>query len=66
MHWFASLEEAQQKIDAFRWGCNENHPQRALKGLSTNEYARHAVITAADSLSSWSEKADPSISAILQ
>ena len=49
VHWFASLEDAQQKIDAFRWDYNENHPHRALKGLSPNEYARRAVITAADS-----------------
>ena len=51
VHWFASLEDAQQKIDAFRWDYNENHPHRALKGLSPNEYARRAVTTAADSLS---------------
>ena len=51
VHWFASLEDAQQKIDAFRWDYNENHPHRALKGLSTNEYARLAVTTAAGSLS---------------
>jgi hypothetical protein len=39
VHWFASLEDATQKIDAFRWDYNENHPHRALKGLSPNEYA---------------------------
>ena len=49
VHWFASLEDAQQKIDAFRWDYNENHPHRALKGLSPNEYARQAMTTAADS-----------------
>ena len=48
-HWFASLEDARQKIDAFRWDYNENHPHRALKGLSPNEYARRAMTTAADS-----------------
>src|SRR5215210_1859012 len=31
-HWFSSLEDAQQKIDAFRWDYNEHHPHRALKG----------------------------------
>jgi hypothetical protein len=41
---------AEQKIDAFRWDYNENHPHRALKGLSPNEYARRAMTTAADSL----------------
>ncbi len=49
VHWFASLEDAQQKIDAFRWDYNENHPHRALKGLSPNEYARRTMTTAADS-----------------
>jgi putative transposase len=39
VHWFQSLEDAQQKIDAFRWDYNEHHPHRALKGLSPNEYA---------------------------
>ena len=34
VHWFGSLEDAQQKIDAFRWDYNEHHPHRALKGLS--------------------------------
>lgn len=50
VHWFASLEDAQQKIDAFRWDYNENHPHRALKGLSPREYARRAMQTAAGSL----------------
>lgn len=26
VHWFASLEDAQRKIDAFRWDYNEDHP----------------------------------------
>ena len=49
MHWFASLQDAQQKIDAFPWDYNENHPHRALQGLSPNEYARRVITTAADS-----------------
>ena len=44
VHWFASLEDAQQKIDAFRWDYNEHHPHRALKGLSPQEYARRAML----------------------
>ena len=48
IHWFASLEDAEQKIDAFRWDYNENHPHRALKGLSPGEYAQRAMTTAAD------------------
>jgi putative transposase len=49
VHWFASLEDAQQTIDAFRCDYNEHHPHRALKGLSPCEYARRVVTTAADS-----------------
>ena len=50
VHWFASLDDAEQKIDAFRWDYNENHPHRALKGLSPNEYARLTMKPAAESL----------------
>ena len=39
-HWFASLEDAQQKIDAFRWDYNEHHPHRSLKGQSPREFAQ--------------------------
>ena len=39
VHWFASIDDAQQKIDAFRWDYNEHHPHRALKGLSPREFA---------------------------
>jgi putative transposase len=49
VHWFASLENAQQKIDAFRWDYNEHHPHRSLKGLSPREYAQRMLTTAADS-----------------
>src|SRR4051812_36298638 len=49
VHWFASLEDAEQKIDAFRWDYNENHPHRALKGLSPNESAGRGMTTAANS-----------------
>ena len=49
VHWFASLEDAQQKIDAFRWDYNEHRPHRALKGLSPREFAQRVPTTAADS-----------------
>jgi len=49
VHWFASMEDAQQKIDAFRWDYNEHHPHRALKGLSPREFAQRVLATAADS-----------------
>ena len=50
-HWFASLEDAQQKIDAFRWDYNEHHPHRSLKGQSPREFAKRMLATAAGSLS---------------
>jgi putative transposase len=49
VHWFTSIEDAQQKIDAFRWDYNEHHPHRALKGLSPREFAQRMLTTAADS-----------------
>ena len=51
VHWFGSLEDAQQKIDAFRWDYNENHPHRSLKGLSPREFVQRMLQTAASSLS---------------
>ena len=51
VHWFTSLEDAQQKIDAFRWDYNEHHPHRALKGQSPREFAERMLLTAAESLS---------------
>jgi putative transposase len=49
VHWFASLEDAQQKIDAFRWDYNEHHPHRSLKGLGPREFAERMLTAAADS-----------------
>jgi len=49
VHWFHSLEDATTKIEACRRDYNENHPHRALKGLSPDEYARRAMATAAES-----------------
>ena len=48
VHWFASLDDAKQKTEVFRWDYNENHPHRALNGLSAREYGQRAV-TAANS-----------------
>ena len=50
VHWFYSLEDAEEKIETWRQDYNENHPHRALKGLSPNEYARKVVLKAAASL----------------
>src|SRR5262245_32376502 len=49
VHWFDSLEDAQQKIDAFRWDYNENRPHRALEGLSPREFVEKTMATVADS-----------------
>jgi putative transposase len=49
VHWFLSLEDAEEKIETWRQDYNEHHPHRALKGLSPNEYARQMMLTAANS-----------------
>lgn len=38
-HWFESIDDSSQKIDAWRWGYNENRPHRFLKGLTPREFA---------------------------
>ena len=45
VHWFESLEDAQGKIDAWRWDYNENRPHRSLEGLTPREFARRAMLT---------------------
>jgi putative transposase len=45
VHWSASIDDAQQKIDAFRWDYNEHHPHRSLKGLSPREFAERMLHT---------------------
>jgi putative transposase len=49
VHWFASLEHAQQKIDAFRCDHNEHRPHRSFAGLSPRAYAQRPTMTASDS-----------------
>ena len=50
VHWFESVEDASTKIEAWRQDYNANHPHRALKGLSPDEYARQMMSPAAESL----------------
>ena len=50
VHWFQSMEDAITKIEGWRQDYNENHPHRALNGLSPDEYARRAITEAATSL----------------
>ncbi len=38
-HWFLSLEEAKEKIEAWRQEYNESRPHRALNDLSPSQYA---------------------------
>ena len=66
VHWFASVEYAQAKIDASRWDYNEHHPHRALKGLNPREYARRVMATAAASPSYWTKSQGSSTEVILQ
>ncbi len=42
-HRFDSKEDAQEKIDAWRWEYNENRPHRSLKGLTPGEFARLSI-----------------------
>lgn len=48
-HWFESLADAQEKIDAWRWDYNEHRPHRSLKGLTPREYAARTGNGAVDS-----------------
>jgi putative transposase len=38
-HWFASLTEAQQIVEIWRWECNESRPHRALRENMPHEFA---------------------------
>lgn len=49
-HWFESLTDAQEKIDAWRWDYNENRPHRSLKGLTPSEFAVRVAKGAVESL----------------
>lgn len=46
-HWFHSLDDAKEKIDAWRWDYNENRPHRSLKGMTPREFAKEMTATAA-------------------
>lgn len=50
VHWCESLEDASTKIETWRQDYNANHPHRALKGLSPDEFARKGMQPAAESL----------------
>ena len=39
VHWFESIEDAQQKIEAWRIDYNESRPHQALKEMAPSEYA---------------------------
>lgn len=39
VHWFESLEEAREKIEAWRIDYNESRPHTALKDMTPTEYA---------------------------
>jgi len=39
-HWFMSLGDAMDKIEAWRWHYNETRPHSALDWTTPNEFAR--------------------------
>jgi putative transposase len=45
VHWFDSVEDAKEKIDAWRWDYNEHRPHRSLDGLTPREFAVRARLT---------------------
>lgn len=57
VHWFESLDDAQARIEAWRWEYNESRPHRALQDHTPAEFAKRAaenllrdpIITAGDS-----------------
>jgi putative transposase len=52
VHWFETIDDAEAKIDAWKWDYNETRPHRALKGLSPREFVRKMLLeNAADSRS---------------
>lgn len=46
-HWFESLDDAREKIDAWRWDYNEHRPHRSLEGLTPREFARRTMLQGA-------------------
>jgi putative transposase len=44
-HWFESIDDASEKIDAWRWDYNENRPHRSLEGLTPREFAVKQALT---------------------
>ena len=48
-HWFESVEDAREKINAWRWDYNEHCPHRSLVGLTHREFAAETKLTAAAS-----------------
>lgn len=43
VHWFETLEEAKQKIEAWRVDYNESRPHQALTDLTPSEFARRSA-----------------------
>jgi len=43
-HWFESVEDAKEKIDAWRWDYNEHRPHRSLEGLTPREFAERSKL----------------------
>lgn len=39
LHWFGSIEDAAETIEAWRLDYNESRPHMALKGMTPNEFS---------------------------
>ncbi len=57
-HWFATLEEAKEKIEAWRKEYNESRPHRALGERTPNEFA-HEVAASRDFMESQRAENSP-------
>lgn len=44
MHWFDSMQDAKEKIEAWRTDYNESRPHQALKDLTPMEFAERARV----------------------
>ena len=62
VHWFETIDDAKEKIEAWRVEYNESRPHQALREMTPAEYAlkcrtseqRQEPITAGNSLTQWS------------
>jgi putative transposase len=44
MHWFDSMQDAKEKIEAWRIDYNESRPHQALQDMTPMEFAEQARV----------------------